>query len=206
MRLVLKQSYPSIHGYPVIEKVDTEVFTRNFPFRDCLAVDCADICCSGGATMDISSFDKLLAYREHFPWIDWTGYDFREDFYSPGGRGCYTRFPDQRCMFQTPGGRGCAIHAYSLQNGIDYRTIKFFTCCLFPCEVNKVGPDENVLTAGYELRYQSRFNLPCGQQPGGESIYRVCRENLQYYYGAELIGELDQLQTTCCAAECTLET
>lgn len=84
----LSHACPSIRGLPLIDLLDTLVFTLRFPRSGC-GPSCADVCCSGGATMDILAFDKFLAHRNAwaFERIRWDGFDFRDDIYSPGGKG-----------------------------------------------------------------------------------------------------------------------
>jgi hypothetical protein len=143
--------------------------------------------------MDIHTFNTLLKHRKAaaFEGISWEGYTFEKDIYSPGGMGCYTRFDNNRCMFQNPSW-GCSIHSYCLEKQIDVHELKFFTCCLFPVEVNKIGDIQNVLTAGYEMRYP-QFDLPCKKR-GDTSVYEIAKNDIEYYYGRELIVSIENLK------------
>ncbi|MBN1409219.1 MAG: hypothetical protein JW969_00145 [Spirochaetales bacterium] len=187
----LKRIYESRLGLPLIERVDMSIFLKPYPLKNCLQTDCADICCSGGSTMDIATFNKLLPYRSDFPSIPWDDFNFEPDECSPGNTGCYTLFDNGICMFQNPGARGCSIHTYCLNNALDFRELKFFTCCMFPCEVNRLENIPHVLTAGYELRMDG-FSLPC-RDTGQSTVYATARETIGYYYGQELLDELDRL-------------
>lgn len=189
--IALNREYPSRYGLPVIAAVDTQIFTTLFPISGC-GPECRDACCRGGAIMDIRAYDALRGHRQAdiFRAIEWDVYAFQDDPYSPGGKGCYTRFDNGRCMFQNPDW-GCSIHSYCLRQGIDVRELKFFTCCLFPVEVNKVGDTHHVLTAGYEMRFPE-FDIPC-KKNGDTPVCEIARQDILYYYGENLIRILDDL-------------
>ncbi len=191
----LERSYPSIYGLPVVNKIDTLVFSVTYPASGCES-SCRDACCSGGATMDMRAFKALVTHRsaQRFASIPWEGYDFTEDRYSPGGKGCYTRFDGGRCMFQNEDW-GCSIHSYCAEEGLDVHELKFFTCCLFPVEVNRIGDVHDVLTAGYEMRHP-QYDLPC-KRNGDTPVYDVAKRDIEYYYGAELIREIEALRLKC---------
>lgn len=194
----LSRSYGCRLGEPPVERVDLSIFTRAYPSASCFDIGCRDICCTGGATMDRVMFDRLIPHRSNFPGIPWEDFRFEPDPYSPGGQGVYTLFEGGVCMFQNRAlrvrdeARGCGIHSWCLERGLDYRELKFFTCCLFPVEVNRIGDAEFVLATGYELRVDG-YSLPC-KDAGTSTVYREARENIAYYYGEDLIAELDALE------------
>jgi hypothetical protein len=192
MIIELDRDYVSRYGLPLVNKIDTLIFTTTYPKDGCTTA-CKDICCSGGATMDIFAFNRLVKHSNapEFKTITWEGYAFEADVYSPGGAGCYTRFDGNRCMFQNDDW-GCAIHSYCLKHKIDVHELKFFTCCLFPVEVNKIGTVHNILTAGYEMRYP-QFDLPC-KKNGGTPVYEIAQPDIEYYYGRELIGAIEHIK------------
>jgi hypothetical protein len=195
MIITLNKSFESRYGFPIINKIDTLLFTTMVPKNSC-SKSCADICCSGGATMDIETFNKLLKHKDAPIFKDiniiWEGYDFQPDEdYSPGGKGCYTRFDGNRCMFQNKDW-GCSIHTYCLENKIDVHELKFFTCCMFPVEVNNIGEDKHILTAGYELRYP-QYVIPC-KQNGDTPVYEIAKNDIEYYYGNGLIEVIEKLK------------
>lgn len=192
MIIKLQKNFTNHAEFPIINKIDTLIFSTRYPKKEC-SPQCNNVCCSGGATMDIYTFNKLLKHRHApiFRSIVWEGYSFQDDPDSPGGKGCYTRFYNNRCMFQNSDW-GCSIHTYCLQNSIDVHELKFFTCCLFPVEVNKIDGVKNILTAGYELRYP-QFDIPC-KKNGDISVYESAKNDIQYYYGEELIYEIEKLR------------
>ncbi|MBN2441887.1 MAG: hypothetical protein JXJ04_11085 [Spirochaetales bacterium] len=194
MILQLTKAYKSIHGLPVVSYVDTDIFTQNYPETGCLEMGCQDICCSGGAIMDSVTFKKLREVDEEDlgVHIDWETYEFDDDPCYPGGKGCYTTFTNNRCMFQNKNGFGCIIHSYCLKKGIDFRELKFFACCIFPCEVNNIGEYKNVLTPGYELRHDE-YNFPCNKT-GNTTIYENAKNDILYYFGSSLIEELETIK------------
>lgn len=192
MIIKLKKDYENRNGLPVINKLDTLIFSTTYPSSGCVRA-CKDVCCSGGATMDIYTFNKLIKHRDApiFKGIIWEGYNFENDPRSTGGKGCYTRYDNNRCMFNNDDW-GCKIHTYCLEQGIDVRELKFFTCCVFPVEVNKIGDVHNILTAGYEMRYPE-FDLAC-KKNGDTSVYQIAKPDILYYYGDELISEIETIK------------
>ncbi|MCU0723654.1 MAG: hypothetical protein MUC63_08570 [Planctomycetes bacterium] len=192
MLVDLKKTYESRGGLPRIEKIDSLIFSIAFPQGSC-GPACRDVCCSGGATMDIVAFERLLKHRNEpaFEGVVFDGYRFEKDSYSPGGLGCYTRFEGNRCTFQNRSW-GCSIHSFCLANRIDVRELKFFTCCLFPVEVNKIGDVRNVLTAGYEMRH-AEYDLPC-KKNGGAPVFDVAKGDLEYFYGGALVAEIEEIR------------
>jgi hypothetical protein len=196
MIIKLSRDYKSIHGLPVISSVDTEIFTMVYPGSSCHDMGCSNVCCIGGGFMDIIAFNKLKDHLDKDPLnkYDWTGYNFENDPYYPGGQGCYTKFDDtEGCFYKNREGMGCVIHSYCLNNKIDFRELKFFACCMFPVEVNKIGDNKNVLCAGYELRFDKYENLPC-KKTGDSTVYECSKNDIEYYFGIELIDELEKIR------------
>jgi hypothetical protein len=187
----LKKEYRNIYGLPIISYVDTRIFTLRYPETSCLDLGCRDICCSGGAIMDIVAVNKLKG-RGLFAYAEWNSFTFERDPYYPGGKGCYTPVKAGRCIFQNPLGSGCAIHSYCLQNRIPVQELKFFACCLFPSEVNTVDQYENVLTPGYELRHPD-YSFPC-KNTGTSTVYDMVLKDILYYFGLSLVDELEVIK------------
>ncbi|MBN1700216.1 MAG: hypothetical protein JW881_22080 [Spirochaetales bacterium] len=194
MVLKLSQPFPSRYGLPVVINVDTDIFTTPYPSAGCIGTDCRDRCCSGGAIMDIVAFEKLKNFREseRFKDIKWDDFAFEKDPCYPGGIGCYTPIMNGMCVFKNRETRGCGIHSFCLERGIDYRELKFFACCIFPVEVNRIGEKTNVLTAGYELRNEG-FDIACKTE-GGSTVYESARDDIRYYFGDVLIDILDDMK------------
>jgi hypothetical protein len=89
----------------------------------------------------------------------------------------------EACVFLDPVGRGCRIHRFALERGIDVHDIKPMICLMFP-----------VLFEHGELRPAIEFedhDIVC--EGPGESLYESSRHELLYYFGPELVAELDRL-------------
>ena len=57
----LQRPYASIHGTPVIDRVDTDVFTKTY-FMHCMQCDfCHDSCCAYGADIDVENVERIKA-------------------------------------------------------------------------------------------------------------------------------------------------
>ena len=188
---MLGNNFRSCFGLPIINKIDTLIFSTTYTSAGC---------CSGGAAMDIHTFEKLVKHRAapDFAGITWEGYTFKEDVYSPGGKGCCTKFDNDRCMFQNPD-RGCSIHSYCINNNIDIHELKFFACCLFPVKVNKIGEIHHILTTGYEM-CSPQLDLPC-RTTGDTSVYETARKDIEYYYGRALITEIEKIKNVFATAD-----
>ena len=64
MIVSLSHSYVPRTGVPVVDRVDTRLFTATF-FSDCMRCDfCHDSCCQYGATVEVPLMESLLARRE----------------------------------------------------------------------------------------------------------------------------------------------
>jgi hypothetical protein len=101
----------------------------------------------------------------------------------PTGHHVRTRTSGGKCVFLQRGARGCAIHAYALEKGIDYHELKPLVSTLFPATF-----EHGVLVASSEVADGS---LICGG--AGPSVYDGARGELDYYFGAEFVAELDAL-------------
>jgi hypothetical protein len=76
------------------------------------------------------------------------------------------------------------LHRFGLERHLDVRAVKPMVCNLFP-----VVFDAGLLRPAAEILENS---LICLDQ--GQSLYRGSRESLGYYFGAQLITELDALE------------
>jgi|SRR5579883_1109700 len=211
MSLPLSRPYPSRYGAPVLDRVDVRIFELTY-FAHCMDCGfCHDACCQYGADIEMP---RVRAVEEHraeleaylgVPRAEW----FREhpddvgilpEAEYPGG--AYTRtsvvdLPDGRsphntsaCVFLDPRGRGCRLHRFALERGIDVHTIKPMVCLLFPLSFNT-----GQLIPAYEFEID---DLVC--QGPGPSLYRSAREDVLYYFGPELVAELDRLERHHAAA------
>ncbi|HEY9070956.1 MAG TPA: hypothetical protein VIV61_11930 [Candidatus Ozemobacteraceae bacterium] len=188
----LSREYPSRYGVPVLRRVDAEIFERR-AFGACMECGhCGDSCCFYGVDVDLLNVGRILQDADRI--TAFTGIR-SEDFFLtqttkdaefPGGGFVRTNTVNGRCIFLDtgPGRRGCRLHAYCLQNGIDYHERKPMVSSLFP-----VTFDDGLLHAMDEVIDGS---LAC--LGNGPTLYRSTREELQYYFGSALIEELDALE------------
>jgi len=186
----LSRHYPARTRVPIVSRVDLEIFAIRY-FADCLQCGfCADRCCSFGVDIDVENVRRIEERAdqiESYVGIDraqWFAPGYREDAEFPGGRYTRARAVDGRCVFLNRKGRGCLLHSFSLDNGIDYHQLKPIVSSLFP-----VAFDEGLLHPSTEAR---TGELVC--VGSGPTVYRGAREELLYYFGAELVAELDSIE------------
>lgn len=186
----LRKSYPSVYGVPIISRVDTIIFQQKY-FAHCLQCNfCKDWCCSDGVDVDAENFQRIQEHAEDLetyvgiPREQWFEPEAIEDDELPGGA-CYrTNAVDGACVFLNRTGRGCLLQSYSEEKGIDYHNLKPIVSALFPLTF-----ENGLLLAADEVEDQS---LVCLDQ--GLSLYRGARPELLYYFGPEMISELDALE------------
>jgi Fe-S-cluster containining protein len=128
-----------------------------------------------------------------------------EDSDYPGGKMTRTgtadvpvgRVPNhtEGCVFLDPATRGCRLHRFALERGLDVHEIKPMICLLFP-----VCFEHGALVPGVEFDLN---DLICSG--AGPTIYSTAREHLQYYFGDELITELDSLERSFAAPSAAAE-
>jgi Fe-S-cluster containining protein len=204
MSVPLSRPFPSRYGVPIVDRVDVRMFTLTY-FTNCMECTfCSDACCQYGADIErdrMTALDKIAPDLEAYlgvPRAEW----FRDDPDDvgilaepeyPGGE--YTRtnvveLPAGRsphnewaCVFLDPVGRGCRIHRYALERGIDVHDIKPMVCLLFPLSF-----DQGLLKPAYEFEVD---DLIC--QGPGPTLYQAARDDVRYYFGDELVAELDAL-------------
>lgn len=150
---------------------------------------CADACCQHGVDVSIVERDKILARAaEIAPRVatdvaGWFEADVTTDEDFPGGAATRTTVVDGRCVFLRRDARGCVLHGLALESGTDYHELKPMVSALFPVTF---GAGE--LLCSEEL---VDGTLVCAGD--GPSAYEMARAELLYYFGAELIAELDGL-------------
>jgi Fe-S-cluster containining protein len=177
-------------GGPVLKAVDPAIFTLRY-FVRCLECGfCGDACCNHGVDIDFANAERLKALPKDFharigvPASAWFAGDVVADEEFPSGAHLRTAVRQGGCVFRNPAGRGCAIHAYCLEQKLDYHDYKPMVSVLFP-----VTFEQGVLVASGEAADGS---LVCAAQ--GLSLYDGAREELGYYFGAGLTAELDRLK------------
>ncbi len=205
MLLPLSRAFTCRFGAPVLDRVDPRIFTLT-SYAYCMKCGfCQDSCCQYGADTEMPRVKALEAYQAELetylgiPRERW----FREDPEDfgvlpeaeyPGGEYTRTAVEDlpagrsshneEACVFLDRVGRGCKIHAFALERGIVVHEIKPMICLLFPLSF-----EHGVLKPAYEFDID---DLVC--QGPGPSLYQAAREDALYYFGPDMIAELDRMQ------------
>lgn len=76
------------------------------------------------------------------------------------------------------------LHSFALEKGIDHRELKPFFCSIFP-----VTYYEGVLVIPEEIEEKT---LAC--LGNGPTLYRGARDAIRYYFGDEIIVDLDRAE------------
>ena len=191
----LSRPYVARSGRPVVERVDRAVFERRY-FAACLACGyCNDACCSYGVDADAEVVGRVLAQadaierRVGVPRGEWFTGPLEPDADLPGGAGTRTRVVDGMCVFRNRAGRGCLLHAYAVETGQDYHLVKPMVSALFPLTFG-----EGTLALSEELADDT---LVC--RDDGPTAYEAVRPELEYYFGAEMVAELDAIARSIAA-------
>lgn len=169
--------------------VDPSIFDLSY-FRHCMSCSfCNDQCCEHGVDIDVGNAERLLHLGGEFeafvgsPKETWFTSERIVDPEFPTGAQLRTRVSGSHCVFHDSARRGCKIHAWCLAHNLDYRQLKPLVSLLFP-----VTFEEGVLVPSTEVLDGT---LICGGD--GDSLYEGARDELAYFFGRELIAELDQL-------------
>jgi Fe-S-cluster containining protein len=199
MIVQLSRSYVARLGAPRVERVDQRIFWLTY-FHHCLDCQfCHDSCCQYGCTVDAEQARRWLAESDlletalEVPASSWFTEEWWDDADYPGGRCTRTQVRQTpkgpRCVFAEPVGRGCRLHALALQMGREVHDLKPMVCSLFP-----VLFEEGTLIVPLEIDDQTLICLGSGM-----TLYRSARADLEYYFGSELVAELDQLEAAALA-------
>jgi Fe-S-cluster containining protein len=190
MIIALSRPFPSIEGVPVVSHVNTDIFVRTY-FMHCMRCDfCHDSCCGHGADIDAANVGRLEAHAkalEAFVGVSrqaWFESEYEEDVDFPGGRYTRTQVRKGCCVFLNHKGRGCLIHRYCMEHDLDFHKLKPLVCSLFPLSFH-----EGLIFPSAEVDDHS---LQC--LGPGATLYRGAREDMHYYFGPELVAELDVLE------------
>ncbi len=190
MILQLRNSYVSRYGTPSVFSVDTNIFVKRY-FTHCMQCGfCQDSCCSFGVDVDINNVQRIEAHAEALEKYvgiqreDWFRRDFEADKEFPGGNYTRTQVINGACAFLNRKGRGCLIHSFCLQNGIDYHELKPMVSCLFP-----VTFDDGLLHPANDV--DTNILICLGDGP---TLYRGVRSEILYYFGHDLVLELDEIE------------
>jgi hypothetical protein len=176
-------------GAPVVREVDPAIFRQRY-FGHCFSCNfCGDACCQHGVDVSVVERDRILARADELepqvrvPRAAWFEEGSTPDADFPGGASTRTAVVGGACVFRRTAERGCALHAFSLSAGEDYHALKPLVSTLFP-----VTFGGGALLASDELMDGT---LVCGGS--GPTAYEMARAELQHYFGAELVAELDAL-------------
>ena len=188
--IALGRDYPSIFAAPVIRAVDGRVFALRY-FTHCMACGfCNDQCCNYGVDIDLANMERLRALGPSFeafagvPQGEWFTGEIVTDAEFPSGAHARTRAVGGKCIFAGRAGRGCKIHAYCLENALDYHLYKPMVSILFPLTF-----EHGVLVPSPEAVDGS---LICAGD--GPSLYDGVRGELAHFFGKELVAALDMLR------------
>lgn len=185
----LSRAYPSVFKAPVIDAIDPAIFQHRY-FTHCMSCGfCKDQCCSYGVDIDVENMARLkadmaFAKAVGIPQDMWFEDEITQDAEFPGGANGRTQAVDGACVFLDRTNRGCRIHAYCLNNGLDYHQLKPMVSILFPLTFS-----EGVLCPSSEVLDKS---LICVDQ--GEVLYDGVRGELAYYFGEAFVTEVDALR------------
>lgn len=205
MTLALSRPYPSRYGAPVIDRVDPRIFTLTYFARCMECTFCHDSCCQYGADIELPRVEAIKEHAKELaaylgvPEDQWfredpddVGYVEEEEY--PGGvytRTAVVQLPEGRsehnseaCVFLDPAGRGCRLHRFALERGLEVHSIKPMVCMLFPVSFN-----HGELVPAYEFEVE---DLIC--QGDGPTLYDSARPDILYYFGPDLVAELDPMQ------------
>ena len=193
MIVKLAQAYPSIYGTPVIDKIDTAIFTERY-FTHCFQCDfCFDSCCQHGVDVDLINLERMRARLRDLEvhldssYVDWFHSTLEACAECPGEGLARTKNAGNRCVFLNPSQRGCRVHSFCLAEQIDYHTLKPMICSLFP-----ITFDNDLLRPADDVIDRTLICLG-----SGETLYTGVRSELEHYWGAEFVSELDQLYKVC---------
>lgn len=173
-----------------MDRVDTAIFKQRY-FVGCMdCTYCFDSCCQYGVDVDVTNVARLEEHRgpleklTGIPRERWFTDEWNDDKEFPGGRQTRTRVEGGACVFRNRQGRGCLIHKYALEQGIDYHLLKPMVSTLFPLTF-----DYGLLHPSTEIHEKS---LQC--YGDGPTLYEGVREEVDWYFGPELVAELDALR------------
>lgn len=115
----------------------------------------------------------------------WFTGELEVDLEFPGGAVRRTHVANGHCVFHNPGGSGCRLHTYCIEHGIDHHELKSIVDCLFPLTFGG-----GVLSPAEEAEDGSLICLHTGP-----TLYRGARQEVEYYFGIDLVETLDALET-----------
>jgi hypothetical protein len=186
----LSRSYACRWTVPVVGRVDEAIFLQRYFVRCLQCTYCFDSCCQYGVDVDEANVGRLRHHAvelERYTGVPpdrWFTGEWIVDAEFPGGRHTRTRVEDGACAFRNRAGRGCMIHSFAIDRGLDYHDLKPMVSVLFP-----VTFDQGLLHSANEMHDGS---LQCADD--GPTVYRGVRGEIAWYFGRELVGELDAIE------------
>lgn len=196
MIIPLDRPYPSIHGAPVIDRVDSAIFTRLY-FAHCMACGfCGDSCCQYGVDIDRENVARIVAVADRLePFVGvprqaWFEATYEADPAFPGGQATRTQVKDGACVFLNRRGRGCLLHSFALQEGLNPHDLKPLVSAIFPVtfDAGCLCPSDEILDN----------ELVCRDR--GPSLYEGARDDLGHYFGPDFLTALDSVRAALPAA------
>lgn len=186
----LSRAYVARMGVPMIREVAADIFTRTY-FTHCTKCTfCAQQCCSYGVDVDKAVYDQLTKVRADVERITGRSFDscftgkFETDAEYPGGGAHRAIVVDGRCVFLNRKNGLCNLHALAIDLGRDYHELKPLISALFPLTFG-----DGLLLVTEEVMEKS---LAC--LGDGPSLYDGVRSELEYYFGADFVAELDAVK------------
>jgi hypothetical protein len=196
-------------NHPLITLVDVDIFTVTFA-PDCMKHRCRcrdendaqrnDACCQHGADVLVPEKAAILkraveiasvmtpAWRDPATWFDERAPE--PDPTAPDGIVLRTGTidPDDEsagCVFlEHTGARGCGLHRAALVHGFDPDEIKPSVCRLYPLTHSE-----------RRLGFSPDFDRYSCANGAGPKVYRLMREALRAAFDADLIAELDRVES-----------
>ena len=129
--------------------------------------------------------DEIQKLWSAFLKHEWFMEEVIPDAEFPSGRHRRTQTRNGACVFHNPAGRGCLIHAYCLEEGLDYHSLKPMVSVLFPLTF------EHGVAGGRQRSFGQGSIICAGDGP---SCYDGVRGELEWYFGPALTLELDELK------------
>jgi Fe-S-cluster containining protein len=174
-------------GILKINGVEEEIFSaRCVP--DCFKFDvCRDICCSYGCDVSREEAARILEHKDvlqqllKVPATRWFKQRWTKDADFPSGEFVRSRVHRGKCVFYAHELRGCMLHRFAVKQGFDPHLIKPMVCFMFPA----TWENGNLVVAGF------LSELPCDDQ--GITVFESQKREIGYYFGGEIVKELDKL-------------
>lgn len=189
MIIPLARAYPARDGSPVLTHVDTAIFFLRY-FQPCMECGfCHDACCYQGADVDLPNVHRILTRADEIEKVveykrgEWFEPAVSRDLDFPAGQFTLTRVEKGKCVFLTTNPRGCSLHGFSLNENRDYHELKPMVCSLFPLTF-----ENGLLRASDEVNDTTLICVGTGV-----TVYEGGRAELRYYFGDDLIAQLDEL-------------